>query len=85
MRKFSYTTQGTCAARIDFEIDDANRVHNAKFIGGCAGNSRAIASLVEGQPADEVINRLQGIPCRGGTSCPDQFAKALKKVLANPD
>lgn len=81
--KHSHTTQGTCAARIDFEIDDKNIVHNVNFLGGCGGNTKALSAMVEGVHAEEVIARLQGIPCRGGTSCPDQLAKALKKVLAN--
>jgi len=81
--KHSHTTQGICAARIDFELDDQKRVRNAKFLGGCAGNTMAISALVEGMPAEEAITRLQGIQCRGGTSCPDQLARALKKVLAN--
>ena len=81
--KHSHITQGTCAARIDFEVDAQNIVHNVKFLGGCAGNSQAVSAMVEGVPAEEVIKRLQGIPCRAGTSCPDQLARALKKVLAN--
>ena len=80
--KHSFMTQGTCAVRIDFEVDDDKKVHNTKFIGGCGGNTKAVAELVEGLPAEEVIKRLEGIPCRGGTSCPDQFAKALRKVIA---
>ena len=32
---------------------------------------------------DEVISLLEGIPCRNGTSCPDQLAKALKEYKAN--
>lgn len=81
--KYSHTTTGTCAVRIDFEVDDEGFVHNAVFVGGCGGNTKAVSALVEGLPASEVIKRLEGIPCRGDTSCPDQFAQALKKVLAN--
>jgi uncharacterized protein (TIGR03905 family) len=80
--KYTHKTTGTCSVRIDFEIDDKGNIHNAQFIGGCAGNTKAVAALVEGMAAKDVITRLEGIPCREGTSCPDQFAKALKKVLA---
>jgi len=83
MRKFSHPTQGICAARIDFEIDDDNKIRNAQFIGGCGGNTKGLSALLEGMPAEEVAKRLEGIPCRAGTSCPDQLAKAVKKVLAN--
>ena len=31
--------------------------------------------------AEEVISRLEGTDCRGGTSCPDQLARALKEYL----
>ncbi len=34
---------------------------------------------------DEVIARLGGIRCGGkDTSCPDQLARALKAIIANP-
>ena len=33
-------------------------------------------------PVEEAIRRLKGIQCRGGTSCPDQLAKALLKMQA---
>ena len=42
---------------------------------------KGIAALVEGMPVDEVVKRLEGIQCGSRpTSCPDQLAKALKKV-----
>lgn len=81
--KHSHMTQGTCSGKIDFELDDDHKVRNVKFYGGCGGNTKAISAMVEGVSAEEVIARLQGIQCRGGTSCPDQLACALKKVLAN--
>ena len=49
-----------------------------QFIGGCNGNLKGIASLVEGMDIDEVIGRIEGIQCgMKSTSCPDQLAKAL--------
>ena len=36
----------------------------------------------DGQPAEDVIQKLRGINCNGkGTSCPDQLAKAIDEVL----
>ena len=72
-----FKTSGVCAAFIDFDIDGENRLHNVKFIGGCSGNGKAIASLLEGMPADEAVKKLRGIQCRMGTSCADQLALAI--------
>ena len=37
---------------------------------------------IGGMRAEEVISRLEGINCgRKGTSCPDQLAKALRKMM----
>ena len=77
-----YKTSGTCSSAIDFEVEDGI-VKNAKFIGGCNGNTQGISRLVEGMPVDEVISRLEGIKCGfKSTSCPDQLAKALKEWRA---
>ena len=74
---YEYKTQGTCSARILFDVEEG-KVHNVQFIGGCNGNLQGISKLVEGMDADEVIARVEGIHCgRKPTSCPDQLAKAL--------
>lgn len=79
-----YKTKGVCAREIEFEVDDNNKVHNVHFIGGCDGNTKGVASLVEGMDAKDVIARLEGIKCGfKGTSCPDQLSLALKEVLTN--
>lgn len=79
--KYTYNTQGTCSGKITFELSEGI-VSDIKFFGGCNGNLKGIASLCEGQSAEEVIKRLEGITCGfKKTSCPDQLAKALKQVL----
>jgi uncharacterized protein (TIGR03905 family) len=79
--KYQYCTQGTCSRLIDFEIVDGI-IKNVRFTGGCNGNLQGIASLVEGQRAEDVIPKLRGISCNGKpTSCPDQLARALKEAL----
>ncbi len=84
MRQFSYTPKGVCSMQIRFELDEQDNVHNVQFIGGCPGNTVGVATLAEGQNARELIAKLKGIDCRGrGTSCPDQFAKALMQALEN--
>ncbi|MCH1981097.1 TIGR03905 family TSCPD domain-containing protein [Ruminococcus sp. OA3] len=73
-----YKTKGVCSSSIQFEVKDG-KVHNVQFQGGCSGNTKGLASLVEGMEVAEVINRLEGIRCGfKQTSCPDQLAKALK-------
>ena len=79
--QYEYKTKGTCSQRILFEIEDG-KVKNVQFIGGCNGNLQGISKLVEGMPADEVIERIKGIHCgMKPTSCPDQLANALSEAL----
>lgn len=75
---YSYIPRGVCSRKIEFEIED-NIIKGCRFTGGCNGNLQGISKLVQGMDVDEAIARLEGINCSGrGTSCPDQFAKALK-------
>lgn len=74
-----YKTKGVCSREIHFDVE-GDIVKNVKFIGGCAGNTVGVAYLAEGMKIDDLIERLEGIPCGyKGTSCPDQLAKALKQ------
>ncbi len=76
----TYKTSGTCSAQIDFDIED-NKIYNLKFIGGCNGNLKGIAALVEGQDINTVKDKLKGIKCGfRNTSCPDQLASALEEI-----
>ncbi len=80
MASYSYKTSGVCSREILFDVEDGI-VHNIRFIMGCNGNTQGVGALAEGMKIDEVISRLENIDCGGrGTSCPDQLAKALKKV-----
>lgn len=74
---FSYNTNGTCSRLIIFDVDEENKMHNVKFIGGCSGNLQGVSRLVEGKDIDEVEILLAGIKCKNGTSCPDQLSKAV--------
>ena len=74
----TYKTSGVCSRSIDFEIENGI-IKEVKFNGGCPGNTQGVARLVVGRTSDEVINILEGVQCRNGTSCPDQLAKALKQ------
>ena len=75
---YSYKTKGTCSREITFSVEDG-KVKNVQFFGGCNGNLKGIAALVEGCDIDDVIARVEGICCGPkATSCPDQLAQALK-------
>ena len=80
MEHISYNTSGTCARKIEIDLENGI-VADVKFIGGCSGNTQGIAALVKGMSVDEAIKRLEGIRCGfKSTSCPDQLAQALKKT-----
>ena len=79
--KYSYKTKGTCSRSISFDINDGV-VSNIEFMGGCNGNLKGIAALCEGQKAEEIIEKLQGIRCGfKNTSCPNELATALAEYL----
>ena len=84
MKNFSYETdRRVCSKRINFSIDDAGKLHDVEFIGGCPGNLVAIGRLVEGKDAKEIAELLRGNPCGArGTSCADQLAIAIDKAIA---
>ena len=81
-KRITYPTSGTCSKFIDVEVDDNNVIQDVVFVGGCHGNLQGIRTLVKGMKAEEVISRVEGIRCGSKpTSCPDQLAMALKKVI----
>ena len=76
----TYKTKGTCSVQIDFDIED-NKIYNVQYTGGCNGNLKGIAALVEGQDIEYVKSKLKGIKCNmKPTSCPDQLARALEEL-----
>lgn len=80
--QYTYIPTGVCARLISFEIDDAGKLRNVAFEGGCNGNTGGISALVEGRDAAEVMNILRGIDCRGkGTSCPDNLSRAISQAI----
>jgi len=80
MEHHVYHPKGVCSRQMDFDVEDG-KIHNLVVTGGCNGNLKGIAALVEGQDVKEIKNKLKGIDCNGrGTSCPDQLSKALEEV-----
>ena len=56
-------------------------IKSVQIIGGCAGNTKGVSTLLEGMNINDAIKKLKGIDCRGkGTSCPDQLARGLEKI-----
>ena len=81
MDKITYTPKGVCTRQIEVELD-GDIIHRVEFLGGCMGNTRGVARLVEGMSVQEAVTRLEGIECgRKGTSCPDQLAKAIIELV----
>jgi uncharacterized protein (TIGR03905 family) len=77
---YEYKTRGVCSRKINFSVEDG-KVHNVAFDGGCNGNGKGVAALVEGMDVDEAIRRMEGIKCgMKNTSCPDQLAQALRQT-----
>ncbi len=78
-----YRPHGVCSRLIDIEIDEAGKIIEVSFSGGCSGNTQGVAALVKGMDANEAIERLSGIRCGfRDTSCPDQLSLALKKIIS---
>ena len=76
----SYKTENVCPVAITFDLD-GNTVTNIKFMGGCDGNTKAVAKLVNGWTVEKIEEYLLGNDCRGrGTSCADQLARAVRQA-----
>lgn len=74
--------QGVCSQLMTVEVVDGV-VLRMEVMGGCDGNLQGISQLVKGRPAEEVVRLLKGIRCGyKDTSCPDQLAQGLEKILA---
>ena len=78
--RYEYKTENTCSQIISFDID-GKVITNIEFYGGCNGNLKAIAKLLEGATVGEIEEKLLGNTCgRRSTSCPDQLARAVRKA-----
>lgn len=81
VRRSSFATSpAVCSERIDIETE-GDTILSVSFVRGCHGNTQGIGRLCKGMKVSDVIARLEGIDCSGrGTSCPDQLARALRKL-----
>ena len=79
---YSFRPSGVCSQEMRVELDDQGIIRDLKVVGGCSGNLQGISALVRDMPAQEAIARLRGIRCGfKPTSCPDQLALGLEKIL----
>lgn len=80
---YSFRPRGICAREIIVDVDDQGVIQDLQVVGGCDGNHKGLAILVKGMKAQDVMERLRGITCGPRpTSCPDQLALGLEKILA---
>ena len=78
--KYEYLTKGVCSQVISFDIDN-DIISNIEFYGGCNGNLKAIAKLVDGWSVDKIEEYLKGNTCgRRPTSWADQLAIAVREA-----
>jgi len=76
--QYTYKTSTVCAQRIRFDIE-GNVITNIRFEGGCNGNLKAIAKLVDGWTVEQIEEKLKGNTCgMRPTSCADQLALAVR-------
>ncbi|MGI5899645.1 MAG: TIGR03905 family TSCPD domain-containing protein [Christensenellales bacterium] len=76
MHKYTYLPQGVCSTKYVFDID-GDIVRSVDISDGCSGNLMGLSHLITGMKIDDVIEKLSGITCDGGDSCPNQIALAL--------
>jgi uncharacterized protein (TIGR03905 family) len=81
VRKTSFQTCAVvCSEQIDIETE-GDTIRKVQYTKGCHGNTQGLSALCVGMKVSDVIARLEGINCKArGTSCPDQLARALKKL-----
>ena len=80
MYVMDYRPTKVCPRNIRVAVsDDGATIEGVAFEGGCNGNTKAVAKLVQGKPVDEIVALLAGNDCAGrGTSCADQLTIALR-------
>ena len=81
---YAFRPQGVCSREMRVDVNDQGIIEEVEVVGGCSGNLQGISALVKGMDAQEAIRRLKGIHCGfKPTSCPDQLARGLEKILAD--
>ena len=60
MEHITYKTQGVCSRQIDLDIEN-DVIVDAKFTGGCSGNTQGVAALVKGMKVEDAISRMPNV------------------------
>ena len=80
--KKQFPLRGVCAYGCEVEVEDGKLV-DCEFFGGCDGNHKGLINLAKGMDIEEIADKLEGVTCGfRPTSCPDQLAKVLRKIIA---
>ncbi|MCD8381800.1 MAG: TIGR03905 family TSCPD domain-containing protein [Clostridiales bacterium] len=83
---YTFKPRGVCSREIRVELEEADGkqvIRSMEAVGGCNGNLQGIGALLKGMTPEEAISRMKGIRCGGkSTSCPDQIALGLERLLA---
>ena len=78
--EYKFKPKDVCPSEISFNIENGI-VTDIKFNGGCNGNLKMLSKLLNGKPAEEIVNACSGNTCgRRPTSCADQLAIAVAKA-----
>ena len=84
MEQITFKPSNVCSREMTVKYENGI-ILEVSVVGGCQGNLAGICSLIKGMEVEKVIERLEGIKCRGSrtqdTSCPDQLAINLKKII----
>ncbi len=74
--------KGVCSRATSVTLTEGGSIEEVRVMDGCEGNLTALCNLLQGLPARQAIERLQGIHCEEKpTSCPDQIALCLREAL----
>lgn len=78
---YKFKTKHVCSREISFSLENGI-IKNISFLGGCDGNLKALSKVLDGMPAQFVIDKLSGNTCQfKPTSCADQLAMAVRQAL----
>lgn len=78
--RYVYKTRGVCPPEIHIQVS-GNILSRVRFVGGgCPGNATLVGRLLQNRPLQEVVPLIEGIQCRGETSCGDQLAHAIRAI-----
>ena len=78
---YTYNNKGTCSVRTVVELNDDHTIKSVQVLGGCDGNLKAVAKLVDGMTVEQIETMLRGNTCGPrSTSCADQLAVAVQQA-----